>query len=392
MHLFRLTLANFRNYAALDLSLGPGLNLFTGPNAAGKSNLLEAVALLSAGRSPRAGADREMLRHGAWVDPIPFWRVAGEARSGEQATTIEVVAQFAGDSASGPEPALRRAQKRILVNRVARRATQLVGLFPTVLFSPTEVELVSGPPGLRRHFLDMLGCQLDPAYLRALQEYQRVLPQRNQLLRLMREGRAQEDELAFWDERLVANGARLMAARQESIRGLEPLAREALRELSKGSEALQLRYLPALDHAGGAEDDDEGLWMERLGAALATGRRREMAAGATLAGPHRDDLALLLDGVDAAVYASRGQQRCLALGLKVAEAGLLEAQHKRPPVLLLDDILSELDQERRRRLMGLLAGARQTLLTTAEPEALAGVPTAGAARYRVEGDTVVAAP
>ncbi len=391
MHLFRLTLANFRNYTALDLSLSPGLNLLMGPNAAGKSNLLEAVALLSTGRSPRAGTDREMLRHGAVADPIPFVRVVGEIRSGDQATTIEVVAQFAGDLAGGPDSARLRAQKRLLVNRVARRATQLVGLFPTVLFSPTEVELVSGPPGVRRHFLDVLGCQLDPAYLRALQQYQRVLPQRNQLLRLLREGRAQEDELTFWDERLVANGACLMAARQESIRLLEPLALGALRQLSDGSEALQLRYLPALGEAVETEKGVEGPWVERLGAALAASRRRELGAGATLVGPHRDDLTLLLDGVDAAVYASRGQQRCLALGLKVAEAGLLEARHGQPPVLLLDDILSELDQERRRRLMVLLAGARQTLLTTAEPETLAGVATAGAARYRVEGGTVVAA-
>jgi len=389
VHLFRLTLANFRNYAALDLTLGPGLNLFMGPNGAGKSNLLEAVALLSTGRSPRAGADRELLRHEALADPIPFVRVVGETRSGDQASTIEVVAQFAGDPARDLDPARRRAQKRILVNRVARRATQLVGLFPTVLFSPTEVELVSGPPVSRRHFLDVLGCQLDPGYLRALQEYQRVLPQRNQLLRLMREGQAQEDELAFWDERLVTNGARLMAARQGSIRRLEPMALEALHELSDGGEALQLRYLPALGAADGAEGGEEGLWVERLRAALGASRRRELAAGATLVGPHRDDLALQLDGFDAAVYASRGQQRCLALGLKVAEAGLLEARHGGPPVLLLDDILSELDPERRRRLMGLLAGARQTLLTTAEPEALAGVPMADAARYWVEGGSVV---
>ena len=391
MLLERLRLTNFRNYEALDLMLRPGLSIFQGRNAQGKSNLLESIALLATSRSFRAGGERETVR---WDAPGHFARV--EAQIARRAGPLSVEIVIADPPALGTPrqtgdlttfqapPALR---KRIKVNGVQRRAMDLLGQVNVVLFVPSDLDLVTGPPQNRRHYLDVVLCQVNHHYCHALSQFQRVQTQRAALLRRIREREDDPRALGFWDEQFAALAGTLTLGRVQMVARVHAGAQHFYTQLSGGEEQLQVLYRPSFAGAQTAKTAEE--IARGLRAELARLRTREINAGMNLLGPHRDDLAFLSGPMDLGVYGSRGQQRSAALALKLAELEFLQAETDEQPILLLDDVLSELDEQRRSYLLGIITGLDQVLLTTTElailpPDLLAGA----ACCYQVVAGTV----
>ena len=283
-------------------------------------------------------------------------------------------------AASGPG---YRVHKEIRVDRMRRTATSLVGLVHAVLFSVQDIGLVQGPPSARRRFLDILISQADPLYLQGLQRYQRVLQQRNRLLRLRREGRARPDEMEFWDDELVREGAWLTWRRHEVMNILTPACVRHHHDLGGAGETLKLRYRPSVPLSSGAEGMTES-YREALQAVAP----RERATAATAAGPHRDDFDIIVNGVDMGAFASRGQARTLALALRLAEAETLSAVRGARPLLLLDDALSEMDADRRRRVLETTARYPQVLITTTDVEQVSGFFGVSASYFRVDGGRI----
>jgi DNA replication and repair protein RecF len=356
MRLTHLSLHNFRNYVRLDCDLSPGVTLLVGDNAQGKTNLLEAIYYLATTRSPHASADRELVNWLAVQDePLPYARLVGRVSKTKSDLTIEItLTQQANDDS--------RYRKQIQLNGVSKRAMDLLGNLNVVLFLPEDIDLVFGSPSLRRRYLDATLCQVEPAYCRALSRYNRIVTQRNALLRDLRERGGDPAQLAFWDQRLVENGAHLVARRQEALKALDLLAHDIHREVTDNLERLHLCYVPSV------EIQDEKT-VERIGAVfqeqLRALRAREIPAGMTLVGPHRDEMRFLINDADAGIYGSRGQQRTAALCLKLAEVGWMRRQTGEQPVLLLDDVLSELDGQRRHFLLHYLDDGPQQAVITA---------------------------
>jgi DNA replication and repair protein RecF len=346
----------------LDLDLPTGVTVLLGDNAQGKTNLLEAIYYLATSRSPHAGADYEVVNWLAAEDePLPYARLVGEVARSARELTIEItLTQRANNE--------KHYRKEIRLNGVSKRAMDLLGHLNVVLFLPEDISLVSGSPGGRRRYLDVTLCQIDPPYCRSLSRYNKIVSQRNALLRDLRERGGDSSQLVFWDEQLVEHGAYLIARRRQALVALDELTHAVHSELTDGGERLHLRYEPSAD-IGGLEtltEVEEGFQAQLL--AL---RQREVSAGMTLIGPHRDDVCFLIDDVDAGVYGSRGQQRTAALALKLAEVELMHRDTGEYPVLLLDDVLSELDGHRRRFLLTYLDDApQQAIITTTDLKAL----------------------
>ena len=348
-----IQLRDLRGYASLDVEFGAGPQLVWGPNAAGKTSLLEAIVLAAWGRSHRTTTDAELIRWGADLARV-------EARVG--AETLEVA--LVRPSAPGSTGAGR---KRVRVNGVARRASGLVGVLRTVVFAPEEMLLVAGAPGLRRSAVDQLAAQRSPAYAHDLATYGRTLQQRNSLLRAIREEQAGRDELRYWDGALLDSGGAIVAERLRLLTDVAaPLAHAHAEIAPEEADAgrLTLRYETNAPADAGESPRDA---LERR---LRETADKEIWNGATLVGPHRDDVIFELSGRDLAGFASRGQQRTAILAFKLAELDLLTTLDGRPPLLLLDDVFSELDPERRSHLVRRIAALPQAFVTTTTPDDL----------------------
>ncbi len=366
----RLTLSNYRNIESATLELEPGLTVFHGDNGQGKSNLLEAVYLLSVARSARASADRSLVNSSLALEG-GHAQVLAVAREGDAATQVqvdfEVTAPQARSGASGDgDPARATVQKSLRVNGVQRTAAEFVGAFNAVSFTAEDIALVTGAPGGRRRYLNILISQGDAAYLRTLQRYGRVVQQRNHLLRRVRDRQAGPDELAFWDERLAEEGAVIIERRSEVVEQVAVHARDAHERLAGNSEPLGIEYRPRMGPGEPPERFHAARIADTLSESIAAVRDREISQGASVVGPHRDELTFTLDGDDAGVYASRGQARTVALALKLAEAAFVARDTGRRPVLALDDVLSELDAVRRRLVLEAVREYEQILLTTTD--------------------------
>ena len=340
-----VSLAHFRGYASLVATFGPGAHLVWGPNAAGKTSLLEAIVVCARGSSHRTLTDAELIRWDA-----PFARVATR-REIPGLDPLELDVTLVREGPAG-------GRKRIRVNGVPRRAAALAGLLRVVVFAPEEMLLVAGPPSLRRGMLDALAGQRMPAHPADLAAYARVLAQRNALLRAIREGQATTDQLPQWDARLVDTGAAVLGARQRVLAEVAAPLAAAHAEIAADEGILTITYESNVVPAPGEAVRDA------LARRLADTAEKEAWNGATLVGPHRDDLAFRLDGRDLATFASRGQQRTAILALKLAELDLLAAHDGRAPLLLLDDVFSELDPARRGHLVRRIAGLPQAFVTT----------------------------
>jgi len=393
MRLEHLSLTNFRNYARLELDFPGHTVLLQGDNAQGKTNLLEAIYYLATTRSPYAGAEYELVNWLAENQDLPHARLVAQVRKGDSSLRIEItLVRPQSSRTTGPVLSLTkgpRYRKHIKVNGVHKRALDLIGQVNVVLFLPEDIDLVAGSPSGRRRYLDATLCQIDSHYCRALQKYNRVLTQRNHLLRALRGREGDLDQLLFWDRSLVENGAYLVARRQEVISELDRLAQAIHLELTGQKERLRLRYEPSFDPSRPLPPDYQlpleldlpsepgthqlgthlGQVVEAFRAQLREIRRREILQGMTLVGPHRDDLRFSVGGVDLTIYGSRGQQRTAALALKLAEVKLMAQEVGEQPILLLDDVMSELDDARRGYLMRMIDGAQQAILTTTDLKA-----------------------
>lgn len=362
MHIRRLALENFRNIQRLTLDLSPGHTVLYGENAQGKTNILEAVYVFATGKSMRAETERDVIRWEAHADEIPYARLQGLFRKAQRDTQVEVVLQLtrADGVPQDDEPHLI---KRIRLNSAPKRASSLIGEVQAVLFEPQDIELVYGSPGGRRRHLDATLSQVDRALFEELTKYGRVLEQRNPLLKAIREGRAAPDDLRFWDERLVQSGAVIIAARAKALQELDGLSAKVHAELTGGRERLQVVYKPSVPLPEGAST---AAIAKAFAAQLAAQRERELAQGVSVVGPHRDDFTFIVNDVDLATFGSRGQQRLATLSLKLAEAQYMTAHTGEQPILLLDDVLSELDAPRRAFLLRAIATYEQSILTTAD--------------------------
>ncbi len=370
------------------LELGPGLAVFQGANGQGKSNLLEAAYLLAVARSPRTASDRELVN---WVVASNggHAQVLGVGREGDTTTQAQVDVDVAGPATAALAGADTLVKKSLRINGIVRSAAEFVGKLNVVYFEAGDLQLVHGGPAERRRFLDILISQTDPVYLKTLQRYSRVVMQRNQLLRRIREGLAAGNELEFWDERLALEGAAIVEKRAKVVASLTRDAVEQHGLLTEAREVLAVSYRPRLS-AGGDDDlaaDVVSAPLSRLaaaiGSALSSLRDRETAQGVTLAGPHRDELLVTLDGRPAAPFASRGQARSIALSLKLAEASLLRKATGRRPILALDDVLSELDITRRRHVLSQAMAYEQVMLTVTEFSLVDPGALGAAAKYSV---------
>ena len=335
MRLRRLRLRNHRNYSQLDLAPGPDVNVFIGTNGQGKTNLLEAVAMLALSSSPRARREVEL------VGPVgPGSRIEAEVEAGSTRHEISIALDVEGE----------RARRTIEVDGARRRAFDLPGHFGVVLFWPDDLGLVKGGPELRRRFLNQMLVQIVPGYARAISRLRRVLEQRNSLLKRIAAGEGGEETLDAWNLELVQVGTEIASARARAVSELAPDAERNHTQIASG-ERLQIAY----------EGPPENL-SEAVNNSLAVDLRR----GSTSVGPHRDDIRVTLDGYEARSYASQGQQRTAVVSLKLAEASLVERRTGERPVLLLDDVLSELDGERRSALLGQVAQGGQVIVTSVE--------------------------
>ncbi len=383
MFIFDLEIANFRNYGQARLKLDRGLNLFVGDNAQGKSNLLEAIYLLSTLRSSRASTDADLVRRAILPSDFPVARLTCQVERSAGSLNLEVAVVGRTTDPS------HRAGKRVRVNGIAKRASDAVGQLTAVLFTTLDIEIVAGPPLLRRRYLDMMISQVDRGYLRAMQRYARVVQQRNSLLKRIQNREAPASELSFWDQELAHSGGIIMHARAEALGHLVPQAQFQMERLSDGAETLQMTYKPAiggLDEFDCPIDDQE--WTSRMLKALANVRAREIHSGATLVGPHRDDLIVEINNMPTDSMASRAQQRTAALSLRLAEAGYLRKILGDDPVVLLDDVLSELDARRRRGVLEFFDSYQQTIVTTAEPDRVREVMTRASGRFVVSAGAI----
>ncbi len=384
MFLKRLSLTNFRNYARLDVDVPTGSVLLVGDNAQGKTSLLEAVYFLATFVSFQADSDRQLINFIAGREPLAVARIVADFQRQELDLTsrdhrLEVrIIQEANGINGGS-----RVRKEVLLDGVERKISEAVGVFNAVLFQPQTLRIIEGAPEDRRRYLNLTLAQAVPRYTAALTDYNRAITQRNALLKLLNERGGDPNQLTYWDELLASSGASLIYARIQAIKGLERLAARIHSQLTQGAEVLRLSYLPAYDPLPKPERqyalpidaplDRSGIPLEKIQQGFFESLERlhseEIARGVTTIGPHRDELRFLANGIDLGVYGSRGQSRTAILALKLAEVAWLKEETGQWPVLLLDEVLAELDVQRRTDLLERLADIEQALLTTADLEA-----------------------
>lgn len=336
----KILLSNFRSFEQKLIEFSPEITVIVGPNAAGKTNIMESIYLLSTGKSFRAGVESEMIKQGEEIG-----RVKGKVLNDEE-ETLEVVLTHGMITRGNMQE--RTAKKRLLVNKVGKRLLDFTGRFPVVLFSPLDMELISGSPGTRRRFLDALLFQVDREYRRSYLSYDKGLRRRNKLLLQIRDEGVSRTQLAFWDKLLIKHGNYITRAREDFIDYIN--ASEQIWD-----ENMKVVY------------DRSAISEERL----AKYEMQEVAAANTLVGPHRDDFQIQVTKPestytrDLSTYGSRGEQRMGVLWLKLAELKYIEEKRTQKPTLLLDDIFSELDHEHR-EIVNNVARKQQTIITTAD--------------------------
>ncbi|MET8135985.1 DNA replication/repair protein RecF [Streptomyces sp. NPDC005251] len=371
MHVTHLSLADYRSYARVEVPLDPGVTAFVGPNGQGKTNLVEAVGYLATLGSHRVSSDAPLVRMGADRAII-----RANVRQGERQQLIELELN--------PGKA-----NRARINRSSQvRPRDVLGIVRTVLFAPEDLALVKGDPGERRRFLDELITARSPRMAGVRSDYDRVLKQRNTLLKsaaLARRhgGRTMDlSTLEVWDQHLARVGAELLAQRLDLVAAIQPLADKAYEQLAPGGGPVALEYKASSPGIVGHAREE---LFAQLMAAMEEARKPEIERGVTLVGPHRDDLALRLGQLPAKGYASHGESWSYALALRLASYDLLRAEGNEP-VLVLDDVFAELDTRRRERLAELVAPGEQVLVTAAVDDDVPGV-LAGT-RYAVSDGTV----
>ena len=343
MKVNKIILGNFRNYVNLTLTFANNINIFIGENAQGKTNILEAIYYAAMGHSHRTNTDTELIR---WQQDsasisISFSRL-----------NIESSLLFKFNT---------HQKKEIIVNNYTIKPKELIGLLNVVLFSPEDLMLIKGMPNMRRRFLDIELSQVSSTYYQHLLKYNRIVAQRNTLLKKIRENKEKPDMLDAWDEQLAMMGSQIVTKRQVAVKKLAMLANLMHRKITDNKENLSVIY-----HKHGIVGKDIDSLAEEYRQKLIELRQNDIWRGSTSVGPHRDDLILSVNGINLRTYGSQGQQRTGVLALKLAELEFIKSETGEYPVLLLDDVMSELDASRREHLIAFIQDRIQTFITATE--------------------------
>lgn len=379
MYLKHLSLTNFRSFARLDLEIPRRAVLLVGSNAQGKTSLLEAVYFLAAFTSFQTHVDRQLIHFDAArqaQNQVSVGRLTADYQRGKKKHHLEVRLILEPVGVSNGV----RLRKEILLDKVKRPVSEVIGHFNAVIFVPQMSHILEGGPEERRRYINIALAQTIPAYAKTLSEYHQALTQRNALLKILNEKGKDGQQLAIWNEPLTRLGAQLMLWRIQALQELEIQARRTHSELTRGKEVLRLIYQPSYEPlplpAGQISlplkfpVDRSGLGLEEIRRGFAERlekvRGEEIARGQTLIGPHRDEIRFVANGIDLSDYGSRGQIRTALLSLKLAEVAWMKERTGEWPVILLDEVMAELDIQRRADLLRYLSEAEQILLTTTD--------------------------
>ena len=376
-------MSGFRNHVDTDINLSPGLVVFTGANGHGKSGLLEAVHMLSVGKSLRASNDREIVNHSIARDGGHV-HALGVFNNGPESVRAQFDLEVAASSTDGFNR-LNVQSKEWRINGVKVAPVEFVGRANVVIFEASDLELALGAASVRRRYLDILIGQFDTEYVQTLIRLNRVRQSRNALLRGSFEVQDFEEEIAFWDGRFCEESTKIIQTRREVMQLLQARATPVHKELSEG-ESLDLTYLPNLGSAArAAESNDlEGIELRTLiYSGLMASKRKEQSSGHMVIGPHLDDFRINVAGAPSRRYASRGQARTAALSLRLAEASLVSEFAKRDPIIAFDDVLSEMDSMRRGMILERTSQYEQTLLTVTDDALVGRARLQGAQNFRV---------
>jgi len=344
MHIERLELTNYRNYESLSLNFSPTINVLIGENAQGKTNIMESIYVLSMAKSHRTSNDKELIR---WTED--YGKIKGDVQKKYGHLPLELT--------------LSKKGKKARVNHLEqKRLSDYIGQLNVVMFAPEDLHLVKGSPQVRRRFLDMEIGQISPTYLHDLLTFQKLLKQRNHLLK-MNQGKSSLNDVMFdvYTDQYIQAAVSVIRKRFQFMELLQKWAEPIHLGISRGLEKLEVRYNPV---SGLEQQATFEQMSDHLRQKMQAGKAQELARGVTLTGPHRDDLQFFVNGYDVQTYGSQGQQRTTALSLKLAEIELIKQEVGESPVLLLDDVLSELDDYRQSHLLNTIQGEVQTFVTT----------------------------
>ncbi len=398
MQLTHLSLTNFRNFTRLDLDVPGGTVMLVGNNAQGKTSLLEAIYFLATLTSFHASSDRQLINFIEARQPLAVGRIQADFRRGEENHRLEARLIQEPDNQNSST----HLRKEVLLDGVKRKSSEVIGQFNAVLFLPQMMGVIEGGPEERRRYLNLALAQVISHYQAALAEYNKALQQRNALLKQLFERKGDVSQLDYWDDQIATHGSQLIHARIRAIQELERLAARTHRELTHANEVLRLSYQPAYDplpQSPGQIALPLDAAVDRLGFSLDQIRKgflenllrlrnEEIARGVTTIGPHRDELRFLVNAIDLGTYGSRGQARSAILALKIAEVAWMHAKSGHWPILLLDEVLAELDTERRFDLLARLDQSEQVLLATTDLDLFDPAYVKKAVVWRVSGGRV----
>ena len=369
MNIERLQLTNYRNYESLALEFSPKINVFIGENAQGKTNVMESIYVLAMAKSHRTSNDKELIR---WEQD--YGKIEGVVQKRYGSVPIELTVSKKG--------------KKGKINHLEQsRLSEYIGQMNVVMFAPEDLNVVKGSPQIRRRFIDMEIGQISPVYLHDLLTFQKILKQRNHLLKA-NQGRASLANDVMFDvytEQYIQAAVKIIRKRYEFMELLQDWAEPIHAGISQGKEKLVIKYraVSGMETEWSAEE-----MTAHLEKKLAEAKQREIERGVTLVGPHRDDLQFLVNDYDVQVYGSQGQQRTTALSLKLAEIELIKQETKEAPILLLDDVLSELDDYRQSHLLNTIQGEVQTFVTTTSVDGIHHETIKNAEMFHVKQGTI----
>lgn len=368
MFIEKLQLKNYRNYEQLDISFDNKVNVIIGENAQGKTNLLEAIYLLAFTKSYRTSNDRELI---LWDQE--FAKITGSlVKKNDQIVPLELIFHKTG--------------KKAKLNRIEqKRLSEYIGSLNVVMFAPEDLSLVKGSPQIRRRFIDMELGQIEPVYIYHLGQYQKILKQRNHLLKQLQYEQQETTFLDVLTDQLVKHAAIILKRRYNFLKLLKKWAIPIHYQISRELEELDITYTSSIEVL---EDDDEEKLEQKYLEAFSQAKANEIRRGSTLVGPHRDDLIFFINEKDVKLYGSQGQQRTTALSLKLAEIDLIYEQIGEYPILLLDDVLSELDDFRQSHLLSTIQGKVQTFVSTTTVDGINHDTLKQASIYSVQKGTI----
>lgn len=367
LYIKRINLKNFRNYQALDIELGRGVNIFYGHNAQGKTNILEAIYMASTGKSHRTQKDSEIIK---WNNEDAKIKVVFEIEEDEKSVEIYLS---------------KGLKKQIKLNGVRLYKTgELIGNLNAVIFSPDHMKIIKEGPVERRRFIDIILSQVKPGYYYNLVQYLKVLEQRNNLLIESKANESILKTMDIWNEQLADFGTKIIIARHNFIKKICKKAEEIHKSISNGKEKLELKYKSSIDYTDNIEKEIKESFISSLEKYISIDIKR----GITHKGPHRDDILFFINDTEVKTYSSQGQQRTALLSLKISELIYIEDETGELPVLLLDDVFSELDTERQKYLVGFIKNI-QAIITCTDVEYLEKLKLNGSMVYKVIGGTAL---